>query len=228
MEMFLGIIIDVLLCLCIVLFIVRTAKKGFALSLFNIIAFFGAFVLAAIIAKNLSGYIFNWFFEQSVVDKIGASSTPIFNGSTSEEVNNFVFTEFPTLFNFSAVSGIGIDYSALKGATSASPEFVSKALIEPIFESFISLFVYIIALIVCIPTLRFIARKLSKIFTVSLVGKINSILGGFLGIIKGVAVVFSICAGLIVVMGLFLDPESQLTYGIQNSFIISYVSSVIL
>lgn len=228
MEMYLGIIIDLLLILCIVLFIVRTAKKGFALSLFNIIAFFGAFILAAIIAKNLSGYIFNWFFEQSVVDKIGASSTPLFSGSTSEEVNKFVFTEFPTLFNFSSISGIGINSSALTGSTSTSPHFVSNVIIEPIFESFISLFVYIIALAICIPTLRFIAKKLSKIFTVSLVGKINSILGGFLGIIKGVAIVFSICAGLIVVMGLFIDPESPLTYGIQNSFIISYVSSIIL
>lgn len=227
MEMYLGILIDILLCLCIVLIIIRTAKKGFALSLFNIIAFFGAFILSAIIAKNLSGYIYTAFFEQSVIDKIGASSISLFNNSTAEEISNFVSTEFPTLFNFSAISGIGIDTSIV-GAISTTPEFISKVIIEPIFVSLISLFVYIIALVICMPTLRFLAKKLSKVFTVSLVGKINSVLGGFLGVVKGIAIVFSVCAAVVVVMGLFLNPESQLSYGIQNSFVISFVSSMIL
>lgn len=228
MEMYLGILIDLVLCLCILLFVVRTAKKGFALSLFNIVAFFGAFVLAAFISRNLSGYIFDSFFEQSVIDKIGSATTSIFAGSTSEEVSNFVSTEFPLLFNFSSISGVGINTGAISDATYTTASFISNALIKPIFVSLISLFVYIIALVVCIPVLRFLAKKLSKVFTVSLAGKINSVLGGLLGIVKGVAVVFIICSVTVVVLGLFLDTESPLSYGIQNSFIINFVSNTIL
>lgn len=228
MEMYLGILIDLLLCLCILLFIIRTAKKGFALSLFNIIAFFGAFVLAAFISRNLSGYIFDTFFEQSVVDKIGSATTSIFSGSTSEEVSNFVSTEFPLLFNFSSISGVGINTGAISGAASTTASFIATTLIKPLFVSLISLFVYIIALVICLPILRFLAKKISKIFTVSLVGKINSVLGALLGIVKGIAVVFIICAITVVVMGLFLDTDSPLSYGIQNSFIINFVSNTIL
>jgi len=228
MEMYLGILIDLLLCLCVLLFVIRTAKKGFALSLFNIIAFFGAFILAAFISKNLSGYIFDTFFEQSVIEKIGSATTSIFSGSTSEEVSNFVSTEFPLLFNFSSISGIGINTESVSNAATTTASFISTNLIKPLFVSLISLFVYIIALVVCIPVLRFLAKKISKIFTVSLAGKINSILGGLLGVVKGVAVVFTICAILVVVMGLFLNTDSPLSYGIQNSFIINFVSDTIL
>ena len=64
--------------------------------------------------------------------------------------------------------------------------------------------------------------------SISLAGKINSVLGGLLGIVKGVAVVFIICSVTVVVLGLFLDTESPLSYGIQNSFIINFVSNTIL
>lgn len=228
MEMYLGILIDLLLCLCILLFVIRTAKKGFALSLFNIIAFFGAFVLASFISKNLSGYIFDAFFEQSVIDKINSATTSIFSGSTNEEISGFVSSEFPLLFNFSSISGVAINTDAISGAASTTANLIATSLIKPIFVSLISLFVYIIALVVCLPVLRFIAKKLSKVFTVSLAGKINSILGGLLGIVKGVIAVFIICAVAVVVMGLFLDNESPLSYGIQNSFIINFVSNTIL
>lgn len=226
--MYLGIFIDLLFCLIVLLFIVRTAKKGFALSLFNIIAFFGAFILSAIIAKNLSGYIFNAFFEESVIEKINSSATSFFTNSTTEEITNFVSTEFPLLFNFSEISGLGINSEAIGNVSSATASFISKNIIEPIFVSLISLFVYIISLVVCIPVLRFIAKRLAKVFTVSLVGKINSVLGGFLGVVKGIIVVFIICAATVMVMGLFLDSESPLFYGIQNSFIVNFVSDVIL
>ena len=178
MEMYLGVLIDLLLCLCILLFVIRTAKKGFALSLFNILAFLGAFVLAAFIAKNLSGYIFDTFFVQSVIDKVEGATSSIFSGSSVEEIKAFVSNEFPFLFNFSNVSGVGINTDVISGADATSASYIATELIKPIFVSLISLFVYIISLIICIPVLRFFGKMLSKVFTVSLVGTINSILGG--------------------------------------------------
>lgn len=226
--MYLGIFIDLLLCLVVLFFIIRTAKKGFALSLFNILAFFGAFILSAVIARNLSGYIFSAFFEESVIEKINSSAVSFLSSATTEEITSFVSSEFPLLFNFSEISGIGINAEAIGNASSATASYIVNTLIEPIFVSLISLFVYIISLVVCIPVLRFIAKKIAKIFTVSLVGKINSVLGGILGVIKGVVVVFIICAATVIIMGLFLNNESPLFYGIQNSFIVNFVSDVIL
>ncbi|MBR5273135.1 MAG: CvpA family protein [Clostridia bacterium] len=227
MEMYLGILIDVLLCLCIVLFVIRTAKKGFALSLFNIAAFFGAFLLASFVAKHLSGLIFSTFFEQTVIENIGNSAATVVN-STTEGIKNFVSTNFPLLFNFSTVSGIGLDTSAVQESSMATAGFISETLIEPLFVSLISFFVYIITLLISLPILRFIAKKLSKVFTVSLVGTINSVLGGVLGVVKGVVVVFVISTAILIITGLWLNGDSALAYGIQNSFIINFVSSIII
>ena len=227
MEMYLGILIDIVLVLCIVLATIRTAKKGFALSLFNILAFFGAFLLASFVAKHLSSFIFSTFFEKNVIESIGDSATSVVN-STADGIKSFVSTEFPLLFNFSNISGTGIDTSAIQNATNATAGYVSKNLIEPIFVNLISVFICIITLLISLPILRFIAKKISKIFTVSLVGKVNSFLGGILGIIKGVVIVFAICAATIFVTGLWLDSNTALAQGIQNSFIINFVSDFII
>lgn len=227
MEMYLGILIDILLCLCLVLFVIRTAKKGFALSLFNILAFIGAFVLASLASKHLSTLIYTSFFEQSVIDSIGNSAAAIVN-STADGIKNFVSTEFPLLFNFSNISGVGLDTTAVQSATAATATQISKTLIEPVFVNLISFFVYIVTLIISLPILRFIGKKLSKIFTISLVGTINSILGGLLGIVKGVVCVFLVSAALLIITGLWIDGDSALAYGIQNSFIINIVNGYII
>lgn len=228
MEMFLGILIDVLLCALVLIFIIGTAKKGFAATVFNILAFFGAFVLAAVIANYLSGWIFDTFFVESVTDKISNATTSLVADSTSEQIKSFVSTEFPFLFNYSNISGIGINTDAISGAVGTTAGEIATSLIKPIFVSLISVFVYIISLIVCIPVLRFIGKKLSKIFNISIVGKVNAFLGAILGFVKGVVAVFIISAILVFVMGMFLEADSPLSYGIQNSFVINFVNDTII
>ena len=228
MEMYIGIAIDLLLCLCVLLFVISTAKKGFALTFFNILAFFGAFVLAAVIAKNLSGFIFDRFFAQSVIEKIENATSSIFSGSSAEEIKNFVSKEFPFLFNFSNISGLGIDTGAVSGAAAATATNIAETLIRPIFVSLISIILYIISLIICLPILRWIAKLISSIFTISLIGTINSILGGILGFVKGVVIVFLICSVAVFAMSIFVDNESVFSHSVQNSFIINLVSDIIL
>ncbi len=178
-----GIFVDVLLVIVFVATLFHYINKGFVASFVNLVSMLGSFIISFIISNALSDVVFNTFFRQGLVD------------STQENINNYgtytadnflqgIMSVFPQTFQASVQNSIStiINSNAANAATG-----IVDSVVAPILTSFISLVIFIVFFIICLILFKFIGGPIGKtINKLPIVGGINKLLGGVMGIFGGI------------------------------------------
>ena len=140
--MFIGIAIDTFMLIAAVFIVYRSAKQGFALMLFNILAFICAFLLASVAAKYLSSLIYDGLFKDSVTQKVHDSVSGMSSSATAS-AKDVVSSNFPMISSFSSISDFSIDTSLISSYGENVTNSISQNIIEPIYTNIISMIVYL-------------------------------------------------------------------------------------
>lgn len=196
-----SIIVDLIAVGIIVLFAVISAKKGFVRSLIEVIGFILEIIFIGKLSPYLANITYDKFLEPSILNSIGNMES----GGAVElpQLPKFVSTLLGNNFDLSALQNI-INENISAGVTDAVAK-ASQEVIKPIIANILSLLYAVILTVVLMFLVKIIAKVVNKIFSFSIVGKVNRMLGGLMGIVKGVAVVAIICT---VISSLFaLSPE---------------------
>lgn len=203
-----GILLDIVLILLIVFFIYRASCKGFVKSLFDIIGYFAAVVVAFFVGKVLANWIYSIGFKSSIETSISSSLSQITSAASASDTVTSVFDVVPkfvaSLMKFfgvtseSALGQLG-DSSAITAAT--SPEALADTVAKPVLTTIFTFVLFFILFIVCIFLLRWIATLINRIFSSSVLGPVNMVLGGVLGIVKALVFLFL----LTTILGLYMN-----------------------
>jgi uncharacterized membrane protein required for colicin V production len=70
--------------------------------------------------------------------------------------------------------------------------------------------------------LKWLAKLLSKLFKLPLIGTVNKVLGGVLGACKGVIVIVFVCTFLELI---FAKGDSEIANAVNNSYVIGLLDS---
>ena len=191
-------IFDILLLLTVIAFIVLSAKKGFALSLLNTIAF----VLSGVISYNFSGKIAEFIFSSFLRDSMEAR----FNELLSESIDGISLGDLTNAIPEGFVKiweGLGFNLDSLLEMTMQADYPSEEMLIDKFIDnvasniviSVVEIIVFIVLFIVLSIVLKFVASLLDKVIKITpIAGKANTVLGGALGLVKGFVLVFVICS----------------------------------
>lgn len=211
-------ILDLLVIAIIAVFAVVSAKKGFVKTVVGLVGTVLALYFAVMLSTPISDFTYGKIIEPTVKTAINNSVENALNG-TESVIKEDILEALPAFvknridienFNISVES----DIAGSVCETAVKP--LSLTFLKPLF----SLILFIIFAFV----VKFAAKFLNKIFSFSIIGKANKILGAVIGIVKGMvfAAIFIICVQLIISLtgGFLIFTEEAVTSSVLVKFVI--------
>ena len=208
------------------LFIILAAKRGFVLTLINLIGSVIAFYLAFKLSGPAASYIYSSFFKSGVTDyltarlpaSLSASQLAIDPASILEYFPPYVsafISRFGILPSSETISSLG---------NIISVRSIEENIVAPAVTGIIKLLCFALFGIILLILIKILARTLSKLIRYTPFKKLNTAGGAVLGAARGLITITIICAILIAVSSFM--SGSALGSAVAESKICGLVSSI--
>lgn len=181
-----NIIIDIILAAAGILTVYCAYKKGFVSTVISLIGLLLALVLASYLGFMAADYI----YDDVVGDKISQNIIDDFKSNSSRDINDVLPKYVSNYFKNSNEKSDGIILGGFDGGLAHSA--VKKAIKTPV-TALITAVAFLILFIVFLLLFRWIAKLAGIINKIPVIGKLNSLLGGLLGIPKALLIIYLLC-----------------------------------
>lgn len=215
------IVLDVLAVAIILFFVYRSYRRGFARTVLELAAFFVAYFLAS----TCSGIVADWTYDTFVDQKLLTGIE-----TTLNETTDAVLTEVLPEYVVSRARSLGI-YDSIVDSQRETAADTAKALSEtvarPVVTNMIRMVASVLLFSILMFVLRFVVRAVDKVFRLPLIGSINRILGGVVGLVKGGIVVLLFCF-LVSVLMILNDGEFWIFthQNIEKTYLFRYIYNI--
>lgn len=208
-------VIDLIIIAIIAICVLISAKRGFVKVVIEVVGFVAVCIFAFSVNMPLSEATYDKFIEPTIVKAVNASVE-----DTSLSTKDDVFNSLPSFLAENAENlGISIDsfYSKITDNVSSGVETAvttaSQDVIKPIFTKILGTIYAVVIILVLLFVVKILANLINKLFSFSIVGKTNRVLGGIIGLPKGIvfAIIFCLLISLIVSLSggfLIFTPEN--------------------
>ena len=223
-----SIILDIIIIGIILVMTFLAAKRGFVLTVAEV----AGVVAAAFIAVSLGSAAADMIYDKFLGPKL-VSATEDAAYSTTQELVDAAWGGLPDFISDNA-DALGISKDKINESIDNTGREDAKKAIEKAFDANIrptvvritgmacsSVFFVVLAFIA-----RWLARLLNKIFSFSVVGKLNRFLGGITGLLEGGAISIILC----VIVGMIASLNGGFwiftTESLNNSIVAKFLLSV--
>lgn len=221
-------IIDIILVAVVLLIVFLSSKRGFILTVLDLVSGIFAFIAARFIAPPVSVLLYDAFAKEFVITFLTDKYVSAGN-SIASAVNNLssVFDFLPDgVYTYVQQSGIldgnAVSQNIMNSITTV--EQLESGIVAPIITAIIQLVAFAVLSILLLIVFRIAARLISKVITISKIAdKLNSLLGAAFGLLKGLIYVFIIAVVISVVS---YSSETIAAYA-ADSYICSFASTLI-
>jgi len=184
-------------------------------------------IISAVLAMVFGGIAADWvyatFMRAPLADRIAGVIT---SGTPTLEEIEAILDGFPA-FIVRALEHYGVTEQSLYAAASAAGDSLPVTLadaISPVIVLVIKFFAVLLLFFVFMLIVGAVARMLSVVFRLPLIRQLNEVLGAGLSLVKGVVVVWLLCAALNIVVPMLLPAEREMVEGcIHASFIFDLI-----
>lgn len=181
-------VLDLIILAIVIVTIYLSAKKGFVKVLVETVGFILAIVVSFTVSTPLAEATYDKFIEPSIIqsaEKTIQNDAGI-DKEVWENIPDFI-TKNAENFGISADSFSETINENISLGTKKAVTIASQKVIKPVCVSLVSMIYVVILTTLLFIVVKFAAKFLNKLFSFSLVGKLNRTLGGVLGAFKGVA-----------------------------------------
>ncbi len=196
-----SIILDLIVLAIVALFAFLSAKKGFVRTLIEIVGFVLVILFANSVSPMLSNATYDKLIEPAIIESVQ-------NINIEENANLITQVNLPDFV--SKILGEGIDLQAfqatvqenINNGVESAVSSASQAVIKPVVTGVITIIYALIIIVVLLIVVSFLATLINKLFSFSLIGKANKILGAVLGVIKGIIISAVFCSVVSLIVSL--------------------------
>lgn len=225
----LSITIDIIAITIIVIYVWRSYTVGFVRSLILFVGNIASLIISYYLGKILALSAYSLFIA-SEIEKISLSvAAKITNETAPVYILDTLLEQLPVSMEETALSYLGgrenaINYIAeqTSGAYSTVNDIVTNVL-KSLAIFLLQAVFCIILFVICMFIVNIVAKIVGKIFTLPIVGPINSILGGVLGLLQ--AIIILCILGFIINAGVIYLADETSTINdslMQSTFIFKY------
>ncbi len=222
-------VIDIILVAVFALFVYTAMKKGFMLSLLEFLAVIISFVLAYSLSPVVAEAAYDGFVEKQLVESVEEKIDENFSLEETGEQAEQLLDAIPDYMVIFAES-FGISVNDIKrdlAKEDLSNENLATELVEniaqPIAIGALTVVSFLILAVVLQIILKVLARLISGVFKLPVIGSANKILGAILGACKGIVVVIFICTVLTVV---FSSGDNEIADAVNDSLVINALDEI--
>lgn len=193
-----NLVIDLIVIAIITVCVLLSAKKGFVKTVVGVVGFIFAAYLTFTISTPLAGATYDRIIEPPIVEAAAGAV---------QNTQNDIWEALPEFITDNATK-LGISSEDFKGSISSNlvdgaenaVKTASQDVIKPIIIKILGLLYSVVIMVVLMFVVNILASFINKLFSFSIVGKANKILGGIIGLPKGIifAMLFCMIVSLIV------------------------------
>ncbi len=210
-----SIVLDLIVAAIIILTVVMSAKRGFVRVIIELVGFIAAVFITFTISTPLGNITYDKIIEPPALKAVEDATA-----DTAELSVETMWGAIPEFLQNSAEK-IGITREKIEetlnnnsgGSVSSVAQTVSQEAVKPVISEILALIYSVFIFILLLIAVKFLAKFLNRVFSFSLVGTLNRVLGGIAGIPKGIiiAILFIIIVTLITMFStdgfLFFDKD---------------------
>lgn len=182
-----GIVLDVIVLAIIGITAVISAKKGFVATVVELVGLVLAFYLAFTLSSVAANFTYDKFISPSIKETIVEEI-----GDSVNKTADSVWDSLPGIV-VSGANTLGIEkedvFGGANDTASSTIEDIANTvdvkIARPVITTFIRFILGFILFIACIFLIKILAKLLNKLFSFSIIGKLNKLLGAVLGAGKG-------------------------------------------
>lgn len=228
-----AIILDLLLVGLFVFIVIRSYFRGFVRTVVELVGYVLVSVLAFACSQPLAQGIYHTFIEASVVESAQSAIDTHLGSSAAEAAGSF-WAQLPD-FVTDGASSLGITEEGLTAALEQGLDgsegmagAVAGYVAEPIITGLIQIILALVILLLGMVIVRLIARAVNRVFQLPVLGTVNRVLGGVLGLAKGCLITVLVC-WLISLLAGFAggDFGFQLRNAIGRTFIFQWLAGLL-
>ncbi len=194
-----SIILDLIIVAIIVLMVLLSAKRGFVRVAIELVGFILAVFISFTISTPLAGTTYDKLIEPKIVSVVTETVGDVAIGSADSAANH-VWEGMPDWIKNNAdkfgFSKENIDKEINENLTNGVDSIVlsvSQKDLRPIVTKPLGIIYSLIFSLVLIQLVKPLAKLINKLFTFSVIGKLNRILGGTVGLLKGILFASLLC-----------------------------------
>ena len=223
-------IVDAIIIAIIAVVIVRSSKKGFVSSLVDAFAMIIATIVSYMFTPEVSQFIYDSFIKNSVskgFEKVLDDMNT--NTAVADKVDAMIASLPESAVNLADSLGI-INLNSIGAGIHMSGVIDDNQLITTVLNDFAynvmititKIVVFFILFVVATLVLRMVSNFLENINKIPLIGKLNSTLGGVLGVAKALIIIIVVCTVMYFIIS--SSDNVDLVGAISGSKIYNFVS----
>lgn len=188
-------ILDVILILIAFIIIVASYKRGFLRSIILIAGYVASIIVAVVFSKLLSPWIFNTFMRNGIIENInGIVENTVGSANIPQVITEFFETLPQFLISLIDMSFGGNDTlvanieSSTNGMIANIGTAIADVVIMPLIVMLLQSILCIVIFLICLFIVKGVSSLFKSFYEVPILGKVNAVLGGVIGI--GIAFVW--------------------------------------
>lgn len=201
-----SIILDLIVLAIIISTVLISAKRGFVRVLIELIGFIAAVFITFTISTPLSNITYDKIIEPPIISSVTSSVNSVAGDKAEAAIEN-TWKSLPT-FVKNNIEKIGITKEKIDNSitnnigngTESAVRSASQDVIKPVVTKTLQLIYMVLIIVILMFVVKLLAKFINKLFSFSVIGTANRVLGGIVGLPKGIiiAMVFCLCISLIV------------------------------
>ena len=227
-----SIILDLIVLAIIVLTVLLSAKRGFVRTAVELAGFIAAVFISFTISTPLANTTYDKIVEPTILSSVTSAVGTVTEDSAAVAVDGF-WDGMPGWIR-SGVEKSGVSKESLNGSITenigngvqSAVETASQSVIKPAVTSMLALVYQVISLMVLLILVKPLAKLINKLFSFSIIGTANRVLGGVVGIPKGIIYAIAFC--LIIMLIVSFTGNGFLIFTgetMEKSMFFSFVNS---
>lgn len=221
-------IIDIALVAIVVLIVLLGAKKGFVVTITDLVAGIIAVLAAKLASTGVADYIYANILKEKVIEFLAQKYTDVQTGLAGVLDNTFSVFDFLPEGILAFIESAGFFDSQQMSAQILSSittvEQLESQLVSPVLLPVLGIICFAVLSVIFVFVFRIIGRLVAKLIKISkLAEKLDSLLGAVCGLVKGCLYALVLAAVICVVS---FANENLAEYA-ANSYICSFVAELI-
>ncbi len=228
-----SIILDLIVLAIIVITVLISAKRGFVRTLIELVGFIAAVFISFTISTPLANTTYDKIIEPSIISTVTSAVDTAADNSAAAAVDSF-WNEMPGWIK-GGIEKAGISKDSLGGSITenigngvqAAVESTSQSVIKPAVTGSLALIYQVILLIILLAIVKPLAKLINKLFSFSVIGTANRVLGGVVGVPKGIIYAVAFC--LLITLAVSFTQNGFLIFtgeAMEKSLFFSFVNSL--
>lgn len=221
-------VIDTVALLIVFLFVYRKARQGFVKTVVATVGMIVAAVAAVLLSQYLAPFVYDRLISPHIQQQI---SEFVMGNCSAEQLAQGLFKNRLFSAGFSTAGWTQetltqkLNETVLSSVESSAQTLIPQIL-RPVAVELLQTVVFVFSLAFLIFALRFAARAINKLISITPASRLNTFFGGVLGALEGVVIVAALFSVLVLLQNLypgFLGLDQQ---NLKQTFIYRIIYSV--